>query len=337
MNGSDAAMEKALDPNHVGGALRWAKLFERRGYQPLPSDPSRKKPLCRFAEWWDGGGPTADELWARFPTTNLQVMTGRRWRLAVIDLDGPEANEALPTLGPTMPRTWIGVSGGGGRHLWFTVPDGPPLPRRLLWGVWDDLACQGRGGWHKRKAIEFLGDRSLVMAPPSIHPRTGRPYRFLQGFSPREQYWPAILPRWVIDLPTAKPPESPRDDPKLVWCPTHRRKSYDKALPHHVTGRDVLAAIADKVAVARSWGVRVLAETAGPTGWVDCHDFNRDDRHPSARFHPGAGLFWRPGERSLSLFDLGVATGHYANWRDCCAELCSIYLPGGKGACRDGH
>jgi hypothetical protein len=86
--------------------------------------------------------------------------------------------------------------------------------------------------------------------------------------------------------------------------------------------------------VARSWGVRVVRDVAGPSGWVDCHDIDREDTNPSARFHPSAGLFWRPGERPMSLFDLGVARGCYSTWRDCCADLASIYLfiPKGGGA-----
>jgi hypothetical protein len=90
----------------------------------------------------------------------------------------------------------------------------------------------------------------------------------------------------------------------------------------------VLAAIPDKAALAASWGLRFADRPPSESGWVAVYDFARDDdEHGSARFHPLMGRFWREGERTTCLFDLGVALGHYPDWRACCADLASIYLP----------
>jgi hypothetical protein len=311
------------DRPNVETALRWAKHFEWLGYRPLPSCPDAKKPMCRFGEWWDGGGPDVETLWARFPTTNIQLMTGRRWGLGVIDLDGPEAVEKWATLGPRLPRTWISSSGGGGRHVWFTLPDGlAPLPWRRIWGIWDPLANDGKGAWAKHKAIELHADRRLVMAPPSIHPSTGRVYTFQAGCSPRDIIRPALMPRWVLDLPEMTAPR-PEYVPPAAAAP----RAPERPLGAGVSWADVLHAIPDKVALAQSWGLRVASKRPNAAGWIPCHDFDREDRNPSARFHPESGRFWRPGERSIGLFTLGAERGGYASWKDCCADLAEKFLP----------
>ncbi len=65
-----------LDPGHVAATRHWAGFYHARGYQPLPSRPpradavERKRPMLRFARWWEGGGPDPDWLWNPFPTTH---------------------------------------------------------------------------------------------------------------------------------------------------------------------------------------------------------------------------------------------------------------------------
>ena len=306
-----------VDP--VVAARRWARLYRRLGFQPLPSRQDEKRPLVRFAEWWESEAPS--NLWTRHATTNIQIMTGRYWRLAVIDLDGPEAVKVWPTLGPYYPRTWETGTGGGGKHIWYSLPDGlDPIPKARLWGKWDAQAREGRGDWEKHTAIELLCDRSLVMAPPSVHPKTGKVYRFEPGRSPVELFRPAMIPAWVLKLPrlSAPRPEVPEPAPTLSRLPF-------KPIAGRVESRDVMDAIPSKTAVARGWGLRFASSPQTSKGWVSVHDYNREDSHPSARFHLDSGSFWRPGEPPISLFDLGVALGHYSDWRECRAALASEY------------
>ncbi len=177
----------------------WADLYRARGYNPLPSRPEAKRPFLRWSEWVDR--PVPADLFNKFQTANVQVMCGRRWGLMVIDLDGPEAIEHWRSLCPMKVRTWITHSGGRGRHLWFRVdPDGPPITSGRLWGVWEPEARDGKGDWKKHVAIERLGDRRLIMAPPSIHPDTGRRYRFMGHDSPKGVGRPAWAPGWVMGM-----------------------------------------------------------------------------------------------------------------------------------------
>ena len=292
---------------HPRIARRWAEVYRGRGYQPLPSRMDAKRPMCRFAEWWESEAPA--DLFDRFETTNIQIMTGRHWRLAVLDLDGREAIGHVKTWRP-LPRTWVTGTGGGGQHWWFSLPDGlEPKGKTILWQ-----------GAEKHSAIELLVDRCLVIAPPSIHPTTGAPYRFLDTRHwPFSMMFPAMLPQWLWEKEAVRPdiPERPVLPVSPRTTPQRTGQRPDRGL--------VLSAIPDKIALARSWGLRFARREMESGGWVSVHDFNRDDVHPSARFNVNTGQFWRPGELPMSLFDVGVALGAYRDWQEARDDLSVRY------------
>lgn len=286
----------------IAAARRWADFYRSRGWNPLPSRPDAKRPLVRFAQWWDESAPA--DLFDRHPTPSLQLMTGRRWRLLAIDLDGPEASDWFRSRGP-IPRTWATHSGGDGLHLWFRVPaDLPETPRAILW--------KGEG---RHAAVERLCDRSLIMVPPSIHPTTGRRYRFASpGASPKRLPTPAECPGWVLRLAPVGPARVPGATPPA-------RSPRKVAATGRYRAAEVLAAIPDKAAVARSWGVRIAASRPNAAGWYSCHAIGREDRTPSASLSAETGRYWEPGIRPISLFDLGARLGVYADWRDAVNDL----------------
>lgn len=304
----------ATEDRDVAGAREWFRFYrDVRGFQPLPSRPDEKRPFTRYAEWWCERAPA--DLFDRHPTTNLQIMLGRYWGLLVIDLDGPEAVAVWPRLCPRQPRTWVTHSGGGGRHVWFSVPkQGHPLPKAVLWRP-DPTKPRQKG----EPAVERLCDRSLVMAPPSVHPRTGNRYRFLAGCSPKDVPMPAPCPAAVLSLRPVQPPAPsvpllPRPEPKQV-------------APHagNVRSADVLAAVTDKAALARSWGLRLASERPNHAGWCECHAVGREDAHPSASFSPTSGSYWEPDRGVISFFDLAALLGVYSDWRDARADLADRY------------
>lgn len=270
----------------------WADLYRLRGFNPLPSREDAKRPMVRFARWWDEPAPA--DLFDRHSTTNVQIMTGRRWRLLVIDLDGPEAPAKWAAMGHC-PRTWETHSGGDGRHLWFRLPDSydRPTPKAFLW--------RGEG---EHSAIERLCDRSLIMAPPSIHPVTGARYRFRAGRSPKDLPMPATCPAWVLD---AKPIEQPRP------------ARATKPLP-----RIDWSMLGDKAALAAEWGLRI-AGPARESGWVPCHAIGREDRTPSAAIHQESGYYLDSGSGlRLRLPELAVELGRYPTVNDAIRELARI-------------
>src|SRR4051812_14468511 len=103
-------------------ARRAAEWFRKQGYNPLPSDPSHRHPLYSYARLRDEGVPAERFGRWRFSQGFLQVATGARWGLAVVDLDGPTAQ--LVWDGQSRyrggPPTWEVSTPSGGRHLWFS-------------------------------------------------------------------------------------------------------------------------------------------------------------------------------------------------------------------------
>lgn len=302
-------------------ASQWAEFYRFRDYQPLPSSPQKKRPLVRYAQWWDHHAPP--DLFVRHPSTNLQIMTGRRWGLLVIDLDGESAIEQWDQIIPSCPRTWTTHSGGGGRHLWFSIsPDLPELPKARLWGVWDQTLRDGKGDWKPRMAIERLCDHSLVVAPPSIHPTTGKRYRFLAGRSPKEIARPAPAPPQILAL---QPLHAPRPE-KPAHIPI-ARKAHGVPVTGRWDWRLVLDAIPDKRALAASWGLRIANPRPNASGWCECHAIGREDRHPSASFHPESGRYWEPGSGSVGFFNLAVQLGLFSTWQEACNSLGESFAP----------
>jgi hypothetical protein len=334
-------------PDRIAFALSWAERYEAHGWRCLPSRCDDKRPLLpAYAHLWEGPFPSVRELWGRYPSGNIQLMPGREAGLAVVDVDGEEAirawNRLFDERGASIPRTWISSRDEkAGRHYWFRLPRplrrGPYLPKRLLWGVWEPEANGGRGAWRKRAGIELLADRSLVMAPPSIHPKTGQTYRWHRGNDPHcLPYGPATLPSWVAELDAAedcRPRDithcviSDRPEPKLI------KIDGEVMLP---AAPSVIRGMLPKLQIVeREWGVRIADYRTNHKGWMRARKIGVEDRDPSAMFNPVTGRFWQPdgfpptvGEgRSICLFGLGVWLGHYATWKECAFDLARRYLP----------
>ncbi len=91
---------------------------------------------------------------------NVGIVCGAVSRnLVVIDLDGESAVLAFRNRWPSLLKTYT-VSTARGQHLYFHVDD---LPR--------NRKVTGRSG-----IVEVRGNGCYVVAPPSIHPETGKRY-----------------------------------------------------------------------------------------------------------------------------------------------------------------
>ncbi|OJF09781.1 bifunctional DNA primase/polymerase [Couchioplanes caeruleus] len=91
------------------------------------------------------------------PGGMLAIRTGRICNLCVLDIDPRNGGTVLPDL---MPPTRCVRTGSGGWHLYYDHP-GVPLAAKLC----------GHDG------IDIKADGGYVVAPPSVHPSTGQPYR----------------------------------------------------------------------------------------------------------------------------------------------------------------
>ena len=123
------------------------------------------------------------------PGGQLAVRTGTDSGLLVIDVDpghgGGESLAGLVTEGLTPPTACV-RTGSGGWHLYYRHPGGT-VPSRPM---------PGRAG------IDVKADGGYVVAPPSIHPRTGRPYEWLPG-GRGVQEMPPPLVRACLPAPAA--------------------------------------------------------------------------------------------------------------------------------------
>jgi hypothetical protein len=312
----------ARDPD-IERAREAATFYQSFGWNPLPSDPALGHPPYTYTALRDSGAP--DRIWDHFPLPCVQVPTGRRWGLVVIDLDGEVARDAWQawTLHRPIDPTWTVESPRGGLHLWFEVPrDGAPIPWRFLWRLPDPSR---KDGWAKHEGIELLGDGRLAMAPPSYRIGPGgrrREYSFTTGRGPSDIGRPAPLPDWIFLLPDVKLPR--RFHGRIARM---RFKAPGMAVAGRFRFRAVLDAIQDKTSLAASWGLRIASRVPNDAGWLRCHAIGREDRKPSASFHAESGYYWEPDAPRLGLFELGVALGAFGSVIEARDVLGSVFVP----------
>jgi hypothetical protein len=155
----------------VSGTRRWAENYRARGLAVIPLMPATKAPRIAWGEF-QRRCPTAAEVrqwWTAHPDDGIAIITGHVSGVCVVDLDprhgGDESAELLlRRVGPALLDAPTVLTGGGGRHFYFTLPASlaPRSVPALLPGV------------------DVLADGHLAVAPPSVHPN-GRPYCWAEG------------------------------------------------------------------------------------------------------------------------------------------------------------
>ena len=175
-----------------------ALALARKGLAVFPLKARSKTPWTRhgcldattdletIAGWWDG-----------WPDSNIGVATGSKSGIWVLDIDGePGADELLKLehrFG-ALPATVTAVTGTGGHHLYFRLPDfaGAAVMKNTASALAAGIDTRGEGGY--------------VVAPPSIHPN-GNPY----GWGAPDEF--ASAPVWLLAL---------LDTPKVATLDTRR-------------------------------------------------------------------------------------------------------------------
>jgi hypothetical protein len=117
----------------------------------------------RFADLLDG--------W----TGNVGMVCGRG--LFVLDIDRYKPGCTWPDLEGRLPETLTAETGSGGLHLVFRTDR--QIPTRPMPG---------------QVGIDVRGDGGQIVVAPSVHPDTGRAYRWLNDIEP------ANAPGWLEDL-----------------------------------------------------------------------------------------------------------------------------------------
>ncbi|OJF10054.1 bifunctional DNA primase/polymerase [Couchioplanes caeruleus] len=120
------------------------------------------------------------------PGGMLAIRTGHVSDLAVIDIDPRNGGRILPDL---MTPTRCVYTGSGGWHLYYRHPGGT-------------LAAKLRG----YPGIDIKADGGYVVAPPSLHPSTRRPYRWVGHWPVNEMPAPLIASARPAEAPPAATP-----------------------------------------------------------------------------------------------------------------------------------
>src|SRR6266487_5560310 len=178
----------------------WAMEYALRGIPVLPL--SGKLPRIPKRAGGRGVHDATTDLdqvrawWRRWPHANIGLRCGIRFD--VIDVDGPEGRQSLERFLADHAHGPIGgprvLTGSGGWHLYVT-PTG--LPDRI--GVLDH--------------VDYRAADRYVVAPPSRHPQTGRPYRWVRD---REVGTPlGLVPEGLREL-LVPSPRSTRDPVPVV-------------------------------------------------------------------------------------------------------------------------
>jgi hypothetical protein len=160
------------------------------------------------------------EWWTRWPKANVGVRTGPESDLLVLDVDVPKGPASLKRLTDehgALPETPQVVTGTGGRHHWFHYPENGA--RNSAGKLGEGLDTRGAGGY--------------VVAPPSVHPKTGKPYMWVRARIKR-----ASPPAWLLAEPNqngAAPAvgetirKGERDETLASLAGTMRRRGMDEA------------------------------------------------------------------------------------------------------------
>jgi len=274
------------------------------------------------------GEPVREEVYASWRTTNVQLICGGKSptpsKILVVDCDGPEALAQWDTIVSEhdwKPRScWQSVTGSGGLHLYFLAPpDATPCPSGLICGMWNPWGGKNReGAWIPHKEIRILGDRSLVVAPPSIHVDTGKRYVFHPDLNPRKIRKPEVIPQWILDLPrlgALRIASEARPAPRPASTQPYRSyRGYDRTEVVQAIGRGLL----DQ---AKSWGLATDADYPNQSGWVKCYVPGREDpatsNSASESFSTESGLVQdMTNHEIIKFFDIPVRTGVFLRWQD---------------------
>ena len=177
-------------PNITNTNLTKTSLWyaEELGLHVFPCWPESKKPATTngFKNATKDAG-TIKTWWEKVPQYNVAVWTSAESGIFALDIDrkkdvnGFKALEALEKKYGKLPDTWTQRTGGGGIQLFFKHP-GKFVPK-----------TEGAIA----KGIDVRGDDGYSMLPPSVHPDTGRTYKWEK--SPLE-YPLKEAPDWLLEL-----------------------------------------------------------------------------------------------------------------------------------------
>jgi hypothetical protein len=151
----------------------YAPLFRERGFWPRPIPPGTKE--CRIKGWQRPDSefaPAELDRWLRdFAACGIGLLMGSpfpdRTRLGAIDVDRDEYVRVTQALLRDPP---CGRFGSKGAVFFVRVAGKLGNPK---------FTVRGEAGKQWGKVVECLFSRTLCVTPPTVHPTTDKPYRWI--------------------------------------------------------------------------------------------------------------------------------------------------------------
>jgi hypothetical protein len=103
------------------------------------------------------------QWWSKNPKAQIGVPTGHVNNLVVLDVDSPEAAEAVGKM--NLPPSFTVQTRSGRWQIWFRQPEGAKSKNSV-----EKLGAK----------LDVRGDGGYVIAPPSVHHETNEPYRVVK-------------------------------------------------------------------------------------------------------------------------------------------------------------
>ncbi|MEP6988476.1 MAG: bifunctional DNA primase/polymerase, partial [Chloroflexota bacterium] len=191
-------VQAAQEPELLSAALAYAAF----GLSVIPLDG--KRPALTSWIQYQQEAATSETIqgWnSAGQLHNIGIVCGKvSGNLVVLDLDGAAGYPAFAATFPTLAETYTVASGGGvGRHVYFRT-------EQMLLSVKAMKTPIGN--------LELCGEGRQVVAPPSIHPTTGKSYRVENALDILRVPDLVALAAWIEAF---KPRQSVRD-----WQPPAR-------------------------------------------------------------------------------------------------------------------
>jgi putative DNA primase/helicase len=235
---------------------------------------------------------TIRQWWTQFPAANIGLATGKESDLFVLDVDpakgGDESLRTLEAQHGALPQTIEVLTGGGGRHCYFTHSNLP---------IGNSASALGPG-------LDIRTDGGQVVAPPSLHPVTGRAYEWDAAHHPADVPLAAV-PAWLLaHLTAATAPGALFVAPEKI-CDGARNTTLYK------TGRSLKAKGLSREAMAAALRAENTTKCAPPlaSGELDDlidHAWAQADRPEFAAISPAPVTDARPDDRPDTIGDPGL-------------------------------
>lgn len=182
--------------------LEHALAYAAWGWRVIPLEPGFKHPRG-FNDWQTRATTDPERIqkgWSgKRASWGVSIVTGVQSNLAVIDVDprhgGDETLADLEHEHGRLPDTVESITGGNGRHLLFKMPAG--------------VVITNDAGKRLGPGLDVRAEGGQIVAPPSIHPESGRSYEWEALSNPFDGVEPAEMPPWLVGMLTA-PLEAPQ-------------------------------------------------------------------------------------------------------------------------------